>query len=449
MKAFGYLASTMAIAMAMPFDFPLVRQDATVMYRTNYSAKGDPNNLASLSDACKKEENIIETRNQLHELQKQCKILLGSLVFDKVYNDNKIDLEGITQIQGHLVVRDNSKVSSIRADYLNTIGGDFVLSNLTGFSSIDTPALNFIENIDWQVVPIMGNLKFGDNLQNVTSVTISDTSLTNLDFLSKLHNIEIFDVNNNRFLEYISSNLETITEQLRVHANADDLELAMPRLGKAHNISVRDSGSVRFPELREVSSSLELIDNTFKELNFSKLQKVEGTIALFSNDELNRMDFNEVTGIGGGLMIVNNTELNEIDCFDQLRQIGGAIQFEGTFSNLSFPKLKLVKGSAYINSPKGTFDCSPWTSPTDGRSIVRGGKVQCISQGKKNTLKVDEDGAVTERGATSDVNDKTAQDIPRHERNYSENSAGISRRLSVPAITIYSFLLGLMTITIM
>lgn len=105
-------------------------------------------------------------------------------------------------------------------------------------------------------------------------------------------------------------------------------------------------------------------------------------------------------------MIANNTELAKIDFFPKLRQIGGAIYFEGSFDKIDLPELKLVKGSAYIKSSSEELNCEEFTSPKAGRSIIRGGKIECTSGMKSKMLNVDEEGNVLGKQETDNDNGK-------------------------------------------
>lgn len=172
----------------------------------------------------------------------------------------------------------------------------------------------------------------------------------------------------------------------------------MPHLREVENITIRDTSLVYLPQLTKVKSSLEFIENYFYELNLNNLQKIGGTLGIINNVNLIKVNLENVTDIQGGLMIADNESLEDITFLPNLKQIGGAIFFEGSFKDIMFDSLKLVKGSAFIKSSSNVLDCNKWTNPSNGRSIIRGGKFTCISGKKENTLNVKQDGTIIEKG---------------------------------------------------
>lgn len=82
--------------------------------------------------------------------------------------------------------------------------------------------------------------------------------------------------------------------------------------------------------------------------------------------------------------------------------IGGAIQFKGNIKDTDFPNLRLVKGSAIIQSTSDELDCSKWVTPNSGSSIIRGGKIECEPKGKKSSANVRQDGTVLDRTTTTE-----------------------------------------------
>ena len=211
----------------------------------------------------------------------------------------------------------------------------------------------------------------------------------------------IRDSNNNRFLETIESNINIINQDLTIHANAKDLEVDMSQLVSVKNLTIRDTAKVFFPKLEYVNRSFEIIENTFTELDVSNLKTIEGTLGLINNTELTKIDMNKLTTIKGGVMISNNTKLEHIDFLPNLRQIDGAIYFEGKFKDTDFPELRLVKGSAYIKSTSEDLDCAKWTKVVNQKSIIRGGKINCISAKREKAVELNNEGEVLKEMETS------------------------------------------------
>ncbi|CAI4058249.1 hypothetical protein SUVZ_03G0220 [Saccharomyces uvarum] len=351
-----------------------------------------------ISDLCKRDLHVIDSAQELFQLQNQCEYILGSLQITN-YDSNVLDLNSLRAIGGDLIVQDSPELIRMQAPNLNKVEGLFQLQGLTSLVSVEIPTLKFCRSLEWKVVPILNYVSMdSQNIEILEDIIISDTSLANIENFNKIQEIDTFNINNNRFLETIHSNIKTIRGQFSVHANAKELELEMPYLREVENITIRDTSLVYLPQLTKVKSSLEFIENYFYELNLNNLQKIGGTLGIINNVNLMKIDLENVTDIQGGLMITDNESLEEINFLPNLKQIGGAIFFEGSFKDVMFDSLKLVKGSAFIKSSSNVLDCNKWTNPSNGRSIIRGGKFTCISGKKENTLNVKQDGTVLEKG---------------------------------------------------
>lgn len=345
-------------------------------------------------ELCKNDVHIIETSGDLYHLQAQCDTILGSIHFAN-YADALIDFGNIHSVKGSIYVEKSPHIVKIEGSKLQAVGETFSLQSLTSLVSINLPYLKEARVIDWKVLPILNEAIINENLGGLKSLTISDTSLGNIEGFKNVEDVEIFQVNNNRFLETVKvPNIQYVRQKLSVHANARETELEMPKLISAENITVRDTSLAYFPKLETVGSSFELIQNQFSEMQVPNLKTIGGTLGIIDNVNLKLANFRNVTDIEGGLMIANNTKLDKIDFFTSLKQIGGAIYFEGKFSDTDFPQLKLVKGSALIKTNSGQMDCSKWTTPKNGRSIVRGGKITCTSGRRQKSQSVSQDGAV-------------------------------------------------------
>ncbi|CAB4253342.1 similar to Saccharomyces cerevisiae YDR522C SPS2 Protein expressed during sporulation, redundant with Sps22p for organization of the beta-glucan layer of the spore wall [Maudiozyma barnettii] len=363
---------------------------------THYSpAQGPP--------ICKNDAHLIETGDQLQVLQDNCKEIIGDLIISPTYDNSIVDLGNIQKIFGNLVIEHSSAIIKIKAESLVTITQNFILKSLTSLVDINAPILKSVNSIDWKILPILGTLSLDNSIMVNQHIIISDTSLANIDQFLRVKQIDIFNINNNRFLETIKSNIDTINVQLTIHANARDLELDMPKLQYAQNLTIRDTSLINLPNLERVQSSFQIIENLITSLDISNLQYVGGTLGIIENHQLTKANFNNVTEVQGGLMIAHNGKLDKINFFQNLKQIGGAIHFEGKFSETNFENLKLVKGSAFIKSSSPNLDCSQWIASSNGRSIIRGGKVKCSSARKSNFLNVDKEGLVLE--STENDND--------------------------------------------
>ncbi|KAG0679113.1 hypothetical protein C6P41_004155 [Kluyveromyces marxianus] len=375
-------------ALANALDIEVSGYDQEVVLSGQDNSKNNSN-----SPLCKKDQHTIENQNDLYLLTNECSNIEGSISFQN-YVESHIDLGDLKSIKGNFVLEENNMVNSIQGGSLEKIGGTFKLFDLTSLSAVSFPQLRDLNVVHWRIVPILSSVTMDSRLQSIKSLIISDSSLTTLRGFDNIIKLETFIVNNNRYLESISTKIKYISKQLSVSANAEDLDLDMSDLIWANNVTVRDANEINLGSLQYVNQSLEFIENKVEELELSELKTVGGTLGIIDNKKLRKTNFNNVSQISGGLMIANNDALTKIDFFSNLKLIGGAIQFKGNIKDTDFPNLRLVKGSAVIQSSSDELDCSKWVTPNSGSSIIRGGKIECEAKGKKSSASVRQDGTV-------------------------------------------------------
>lgn len=388
-----------------------------------------------IAEACKKSYSL-ENVGQLNQLASQCHTIKGSLNFDN-YVDPVVDLGGIENIEGDLVMENSASIVRIDCPKLATIKGEFKIQALTSLTSIHLRELNAVDSIYWRVVPILSTVEFTKGLTKINKITISDTSLVGFEGFSggKVEQLSIFNINNNRFMESIVCNVRSVSEKLTIQSNAREIQVSLDNLVWANNMTVKDSSSISIPNLQFVNNSLEFIDNHFQSISIPKLQGVGGTLSLDSNKQLTKVDMNNVSDVFGGIMITDNTNLEKIDFLKSLQQIGGAIQFSGKIKEISLPKLRLVKGSVQINSTSDELDCSSWTTPPSGISIIRGGKILCSSSKKQTKISLSDKGEILNTDTTDlELNQQKKEIISKSFGNKLDFSTNIS--LIIGAISL-------------
>lgn len=351
-------------------------------------------------------DNIIIERTSDLAILDHCNTINNDLIVTQEFTDNIIDLRLLQTIKGHFIVEDCNDLIKIRAPLLTHIQGNFILTSLTSLVMLELPNLKEVNSLEWKILPILNQIDIHPNIMIKQTIIISDTSISNLDGFNQIKQLDTFNVNNNRFLETIKVSLSQVNNQCTIHANSKDLIIELPFLTRVENMTIRDAHSVWVPNLKYVNTNLEFIENGFMDLDLTTLQTVGGTLGIIDNQYLSNLNFNNLTDIQGGLMIDNNPRLDKIDTFHNLKTIGGAIHFDGSFKDTDFPNLKLVKGSAYIKTTSDEMDCNKWIRPQNGRSIIRGGKIKCTSPKKHNSISLDENGKIIDVQENDIVNDK-------------------------------------------
>ena len=374
---------------------------------------------------CGNTTNLVLTAAQLKTLGENCKELTGSLQIDAGYIEEEVDLGGIEKVGGSFSVNNSKTVKKIVGANLKGIGGKFELTNLTTLTNVDLGKLEDTKEILWEILPSFNSVNLNGAFKGLNSVKISDTALTNINWLNNkvvgstgnlsttnsggsLRQLEVLDINNNRYLSTIDSNVYKINGIFNVHANSGDLSLKLNELQTVGDISIRDTRNIELKNLEAVTKSFGLIENAgLQSLSAPKLKTIEGTFGIIDNPQLSEIYLTKLLSINGGLLIVNNTRLTKINFFPSLESIGGGIHFEGPFTETKFDSLKIIRGSANIRSSSETFDCSMWTKPAGERSVIRGREITCVTGKKENVVKLNDDGKIVDKIEHDIQNNKT------------------------------------------
>lgn len=364
----------------------------------------------AMSEACKQSFSL-ENVNQLNQLASQCHTIGGSLSFNN-YVDAVINLKNIETIEGDLIMEHSASIVRVECPNLKTIKGEFKIQSLTSLTAIHLKELNAVASIYWRVVPILSSVEFTKGLDSISKITLSDTSLVGFNGFNEgmVDQLAVLNINNNRFMESVECNMKSVSETLSIQSNARELQVSFKNLIWANNMTVKDAASISIPNLQFVNNSLEFIDNFFKVIEIPKLKGIGGTLSLDSNKELTEVDMNNVSDIFGGVVITKNTNLEKIFFLKSLQVIGGAIQFSGNIKEVGFPKLRLIKGSVNIASTSNELDCSSWTAPPNGISIIRGGKILCSSGKRQTKISLSDKGEIL-NSDTTDLENQKKKDI--------------------------------------
>ncbi|ODV77987.1 uncharacterized protein CANTADRAFT_39221, partial [Suhomyces tanzawaensis NRRL Y-17324] len=326
-------------------------------------------------DICRTNGLEIKSQSDMLHLER-CKVIAGDIHVNE-YTDAILVLNNVERITGSLIVRNSPELVRIEAPRVESISQLFSLQELTSLALISFPHLKSVHSLNWKVLPILSNVHFDNEIAAFDSITVADTSLTSFSgFLTD--ELETLDINNNRFLDSISCDVEKINEKLHVAANSASITVDLSQLRSVNNVSIHEVAELNLTLLEEIGQSMNIINNYFSQVKFPKLKLIGGTLSLLKNEKLSQIEFPVTTDIGGGLMIVNNTNLDTIDFLPELSVIGGALKLVGNIKETSMKLLRLVKGSAKILTLSTSFDCNKWTRSEIG-SVIRGGKIECTN----------------------------------------------------------------------
>ncbi|CAK4033360.1 Cell wall ECM33 [Lecanosticta acicola] len=300
-----------------------------------------------------------------------CRTYSGSIAIATGTTDN-IQLSNIQTITGSLTASNVTQMTSLAADSLQEIGDSFTLTSLTILSTLNFPQLTKVDTIEWTALPALQGLSFSTGVQDVSMLTIDNTQLNNLNGI----NLEVVDtmyVANNPYLTSVNMQLGNVTKALTLAANGRDLDVQFPNLMWAYNMSIRNASSVSIPSLASVNGSLGFYSDGFENLTAPNLTSVGGQLSFVSCNAVTNISMPELTTIGGGFQLANNTQLGQIDGFPALKTVGGALDFNGVFTDVSLPKLSDVRGAFNLQSTKNIDSaCTHFSSLSGSNNAIKG-----------------------------------------------------------------------------
>lgn len=375
--------------------------------QTSFNALTERSTVLNLTSTlnCPSGDIIIQSQNDINRLG-HCNKILNDFIVIPNYQDAIVDLNNISHIDGDLIIQNAPNLVKIVADNLREVKGSLLLTSLTSLNSLEIPSLVAVKSIEWKNLPILTQIYFNENILVQENIIISDTSIADIIEFKNIKSINVLNINNNRFLEKIDINLNNIYSQLSIHGNSQNMVLTMPYLQTAENITIRDTEGIVLPSLTKVNSNLEIIENFVSQLDLPNLNEIGGTLGIIDNDLLSLVNLRNLSHIQGGLLLENNSRLSKIDFFSNLKTIGGAISITGSFDSIIFDNLKLVKGSIYLSSNSREMDCNKWIRLINSKSIIRGGKVKCISAEKQSLISIDENGKIMDVTSELTISDK-------------------------------------------
>jgi len=213
---------------------------------------------------------------------------------------------------------------------LNSIGGTMTLTSLTILSTLSFPQLTSVKSLQWAHLTALQQLSFSTGISKADSLMITDTQLNTLDGIN-LQTVQSIDINNNPYLQLISTQVANVTTSLNINANAQNLKVQFPNLIFAYNMTLRNISNIEMPSLQSVNGTLGFYGNYLTNIKAPNLTSVGGDVSIVGNSQLTNISMPLLTTVGGGVTIANNSALMTIDGFNSLKSTG-AINMSGNFS---------------------------------------------------------------------------------------------------------------------
>lgn len=313
-----------------------------------------------------------------------CKTLVGDL---EITGDSltSASLANVEELQGSLIVNNASKLNDFHADSLKKVTDTLSLQKLYILSAASFGALEEVDTIQFITLPAIST--FTTNLKSANIIYVSDTALETVNAFTSLQKVASFNMNNNKGLGNLESDLETVSDSLEFSSNGNDANVTFDKLIWANNITIRDVESASFTNLESVNQSLGFINNSISSLNLSSLSSVGGSFSVVSNDELTEVDAKNLTSVGGGFVVANNTDFKSINGFSKLATVGGALVATGNFTELDLSSLKSVKGGAQVDTSSGNFSCDALKS-LQSKGAIQGDSFVCKNGATSTSIKL-------------------------------------------------------------
>jgi hypothetical protein len=325
-----------------------------------------------------------------------CQALQGDLVISGSLG--AAALNTVQVIYGSLTIFNATSLSSFSAGSLTTVTKELSLSGLTILSTLNFPLLTTVGAVNFVTLPALSTINLNSGISKMNSLYISDTSLETLDGFD-VTTLDTFNVNNNKNLASIDSQLQNVNTALEVSYNSGEVEVTFDKLEWANNITFRDVASISLSKLAAVNASLGFINNTITDIVISSLTEIGGSLSIDSNNDLETIDLSNLTKIGGGFVIANNSALDVISGFDDLETVAGAIIFEGNFTNASLPSLKKVSGGVSIESD-GKLNCDSFNALAK-KGAIQGDSYVCKGASTSTSIAGSSTSAASSTGSSS------------------------------------------------
>lgn len=367
---------------------------------------------------CTKDIKVTETAQVI-----PCDVVDADITVDSKVT-GELFLNGPKQVKGDITIKGASGIYSITSTSINSIGGKFTVNNLEQLTAIDMSALRNVNAIELTKLNRLDTLNFGTEGLKVKTISITDTSISDLSGLS-VETVESLTLSSNKRMSTFNSDLVNVTGLFSINNFNVDMDVTLEKLESVGGLDIRNAKSFEVPNLSTIDEDIRFDGNSgLKEFNAPNVTKIGGELAFQNNKNLANVSFPLLESLKGGLTIINNTKLATIDGFPKLKS-AGAINFFGDFKKVKLPSLKTVSGTVNVQSTTDISNfCDPFNKLKDDGGIE--GENNCKSNNKE--ANEGKDGGESKSGNSSGDDSKSDDD---------EDAAGIvSVNMAVLGLTL-------------
>ncbi|KAK3675484.1 protoplasts-secreted [Recurvomyces mirabilis] len=273
------------------------------------------------------------------------------------------EIVGVETVMGSVIVANNSALTTVATDNLQTVTGDVVLDTLPLLSNISLPQWTSVGTIILNKIPAPNVLDVRTRVQKVTNLYITDTTLETLfGVLLQTAQMDTLHITGNKFLQDCWFGVGNITQQATIVNNSGQMSLTLPNLTYAYNMEISNASSISMPMLQSVSSNLDVSWNSFRNLSIPELSFVGGELSIVENSQLDELDMMALVNVQGGITIRDNAQLETLDGLSTLSYVGDNLTLDGDFTNATLASLHNVRGDLFLASASGAT-CAEIPSP--------------------------------------------------------------------------------------
>lgn len=321
---------------------------------------------------CNSNTHLIHDQSDIDLLIKVCREnIKGDIVVAKTYPNESLDLGSISSISGNILIADCVGLSVVHFPELKRIDGTITVTNLAQLNAIIMPMLKSIKSLIWTKLPTLRDALIGRRLGKLEDLIIDGTALLDLDFLNGLEEVESMDINNNPYLQRIELEIRKVNKRLNIYSNYDGTDVRLNLLKSCGELLIKSVDSLHLDNLLSVDRSVTFVDNSLSHLNMKRLKRVNGTVSLISNPNLESVDIPVLSEVKGGIFVANNTKMRKLNRFSSLDKKSAMFSYEGPMHNWEIPYLRLIGGN---NSVLEDVTHRNWTSLTTSSTTNANGE---------------------------------------------------------------------------
>ncbi|KAI9664545.1 MAG: hypothetical protein M1821_005991 [Bathelium mastoideum] len=305
-----------------------------------------------------------------------CPTYSGDIVIATGTTDN-LDFGDLGEVKGSFTANNVTQITTITAGSLQTITDTFLLESLTVLTTLNFPKLNSVGTMTWQTLPALQGLNFGDpGLEFGGDVQISDTQLSTLNGINFM-SVNTLTISENRYLNDIDLQLRHINTSLFLAGNGPSLNVSLPNLENAYNLTFINVTGLSFPALQSTNGSIGIQGSSMQTLSAPNVTYINQSLSFSDNEKLQNVSMPQLIQIGGGFTLARNPEYLNMDGFPDLKTVRGAVDINGNFTNVTLPALSDVEGAFNLQSTADiSSDCSTFQA-ISGQSAPIKGKFTC------------------------------------------------------------------------